>query len=1125
MSPSFTDRLSALFNLKPGEGRLVTLMILYSAFIGVALDYFYIASSATFLENFTAADFPFVILGAGFAMIFTRVIYSAAERRARQSVLLTGTLLFAIALVLAVRLALTVIDAAWFAFTLLMWMPVINRLIFWGYWGLANRLFSLEQGKRLFSLIAGGLVIASISGTFTVPLVTAQFGTINMYFVAAAAILGAMLVTRVIQRQYRDQLQSSDKPTQTHDDDTASAEKQTLNPLQHRYILLLLVLFILTRGGNYVVDYTLFDRLDARFLGDKDAIANFMGVAFGVTAVFQMLFRFFFAGRIMTRYGMRVGLLTLPTVFLLSNLGTLIVGLTLGDAAALFFWLVIFTKYGEETLREGINDSATRVLYQPLPARLRASALFLVEGNGSPITALLAGGLLSFFALTGTFTPLTGPAIMLLIGIGWLTVALLTYREYVATLRVSVEQRTLSSDVLRDEDASTVDFLRQKLHSENPGEVIYAMDLLEQLSTSQGITAYIVPELDTLLKHPSRLVRQEALRRIEAFKPPMNPMLLLAILRWEKNIHVKEYALRALIAIDEESGFDRLTSAMQSNERPVRRGAMVGLLRHGGIEGVLAAGHELIRLNQSDSPEDRQLGAEVLGEVGIRNFYQPVIPLLRDSNSEVRAAALEAAGKIKHPALWEHILAALRVPGSRPAARRALINVGAEAMPLLSEYTVRLATEIQLPLKSNQDRITQTDPQASTREQLIQVVRIIGRIDDPRTETLLTRYIDFPEPRVRSEILRTLSLKRYQTNDIIRIEKRLELEAAEATWLLAAVHDIGSDARVYLLSDSLIHELHYVRERLFFLLSFLFDHHTVMSAYHAYLYGSSTQRDYALELVDTLLPQEYKRLVIPLLSENPLQQQLQRMGSVFPQARMSRDERLTQIFDEINDPNEAHLPTWIKAAAIYTAGRLGMRYAYKSLKYALSSNEVILRETALQVLPIIERGGYLEAPDKREGDKMLSTIEKIITLQTAPLFTNIPNDILAQVATITRELEVATGEAIITKGEMGTSMYVVVSGFVRVHDGDRTLNLLETGSVFGEMALLDPEPRTASVTAVNDTRLFRLDQAPFFELMADHAEIMRGIVRVLTSNLRERANDVLELRRRIEEIEKPTSLD
>jgi len=82
----------------------------------------------------------------------------------------------------------------------------------------------------------------------------------------------------------------------------------------------------------------------------------------------------------------------------------------------------------------------------------------------------------------------------------------------------------------------------------------------------------------------------------------------------------------------------------------------------------------------------------------------------------------------------------------------------------------------------------------------------------------------------------------------------------------------------------------------------------------------------------------------------------------------------------------------------------------------------------------------------------------------------------------------------------GDSVYVRGECKVRVHAGERLLNHLEESDVFGEMALLDPEPRLASVTAVEATHLFRLDQAPFYELMAERPEVAIGILRVLTGH-------------------------
>ena len=143
---------------------------------------------------------------------------------------------------------------------------------------------------------------------------------------------------------------------------------------------------------------------------------------------------------------------------------------------------------------------------------------------------------------------------------------------------------------------------------------------------------------------------------------------------------------------------------------------------------------------------------------------------------------------------------------------------------------------------------------------------------------------------------------------------------------------------------------------------------------------------------------------------------------------------------------------------------------------------------------------------------MLSRIEKMLILKTVGIFVETPDDVLAEVAALLDEVEVPAGAAIFQQGDAGTSMYIIVDGEVRVHDGAHTLNHLSARDVFGEMALLDPEPRSASITAVADTHLLRLDQEPFYELMDEHNQVARGIIRMLTRHLRARVRDLAAAR-------------
>jgi CRP-like cAMP-binding protein len=118
------------------------------------------------------------------------------------------------------------------------------------------------------------------------------------------------------------------------------------------------------------------------------------------------------------------------------------------------------------------------------------------------------------------------------------------------------------------------------------------------------------------------------------------------------------------------------------------------------------------------------------------------------------------------------------------------------------------------------------------------------------------------------------------------------------------------------------------------------------------------------------------------------------------------------------------------------------------------------------------------------------------------MFSETPEEILVELAGILEETEVEAGETIFHKADIGAAMYIIIEGRVRVHDDERTIITLGEKEFFGELAVLDPEPRSASVTALEHTRLFRLDQESLYELMADHIEIVRGINRVLCQRLR-----------------------
>jgi CRP-like cAMP-binding protein len=135
----------------------------------------------------------------------------------------------------------------------------------------------------------------------------------------------------------------------------------------------------------------------------------------------------------------------------------------------------------------------------------------------------------------------------------------------------------------------------------------------------------------------------------------------------------------------------------------------------------------------------------------------------------------------------------------------------------------------------------------------------------------------------------------------------------------------------------------------------------------------------------------------------------------------------------------------------------------------------------------------------------LTTIERVVALHRVSLFADVPGRTLATLARRASEVEVAAGTRVIDQGAVEEHLYVVVSGRLRVHRGERDVAVLGASTTVGELAALVPQPRTASVTALEPTTLLRIDRPLLMELLADRPALANGIISALVAMVRERA--------------------
>jgi CRP-like cAMP-binding protein len=139
-----------------------------------------------------------------------------------------------------------------------------------------------------------------------------------------------------------------------------------------------------------------------------------------------------------------------------------------------------------------------------------------------------------------------------------------------------------------------------------------------------------------------------------------------------------------------------------------------------------------------------------------------------------------------------------------------------------------------------------------------------------------------------------------------------------------------------------------------------------------------------------------------------------------------------------------------------------------------------------------------------------STIEKILLLQSAPIFTGIEGEDLVPLARVADEVELEANQEIFKEGDQGTDLFIIVTGEVAVtREGEHIANL-GPGEAFGEMAVLDEAPRSATAKATKDTLLLRIGSEEFYEILHEQAEIAEGVIRLLTRRLRDATTQLVQ---------------
>ena len=153
---------------------------------------------------------------------------------------------------------------------------------------------------------------------------------------------------------------------------------------------------------------------------------------------------------------------------------------------------------------------------------------------------------------------------------------------------------------------------------------------------------------------------------------------------------------------------------------------------------------------------------------------------------------------------------------------------------------------------------------------------------------------------------------------------------------------------------------------------------------------------------------------------------------------------------------------------------------------------------------------------QRTGEAHGFSSSKLSVLRKHPYFADLEAEAFEQLCRYAKHSTLKRGATIFSKGDPGISLFAVISGTVKISisspDGrNAILNLIGAGEIFGEIALLDEAPRSATVITVAPTEFLQIARAPFLALIKKHPALALRIMAQLARGLRKATEQVRSL--------------
>jgi Cyclic nucleotide-binding domain len=792
----------------------------------------------------------------------------------------------------------------------------------------------------------------------------------------------------------------------------------------------------------YVTEYVFYEQADGTF--DTEAsLAGFLGVFMGAMTVLMVLVTGLVSGRFISRFGIRAATLALPLAMLVV---AVLAGLY-GSVVAidtLFFALVCVALATDHIVGYAIGEPAGAVLFQPMAPVRRTRVRLAVDGWLGSVALVFSGVLLLAFNALDLDT--VAPYLFLVAGIAavGVAVAILQYRDYVGALR---NVTTLGFADASDESAVDVldvldpTPLTDGLGADDPASVLATAAMMRSFAADP-----LAPALPGLVGHHDPGVVSMALDAIARSGDRSDVALVEEVIeRGDLPVVTRARALATLAALDEDLAVSRSTAMLAGPTPGVAASTALAdpALRPLAVE-------QLRVLATSQDPADRVTACRLVeASPAVHGDDVEVdallTSLLQDPDQDVVAAAIGAtSGRVSIPVARE-LARCSREPRHRRRAIRAMATGGPEVAELIEDLLPSFPDEVVADLLAN----------------------VVG----PHLDALsvVQRFL---APGCPSVVRRAAYETLVRVAPRTPVREQLAADIELLTTVTAAHRDVGPASGV--VRAALSEEFELARASVYAALGAEYDARRVHDIETLVRAGDEDDRANAIEALDVMLAVDHRRLIVAVLE--PL-----------------------DVADAATSLQE--LPAPRSAGDCLEALRADRRLT------TWTARVVVDRLDRIRALEPAGRHDHARSPGDPTrldgGSRMDPTIERVLSLRRVDIFSALSYESLVELAGLVQTRTVPAGAVIIRAGTAGDELYAITEGVVEVTTAKGSVSRMEAGAAFGELAILDPAPRSATVVAVTPVELIVVSRATVLALADRRPAVMAEIARVLARRLRE----------------------